>query len=611
MGLIEWCKYKYDESTDKIMRNWFDRGLVIDGHSATYTFPKHKNKTFLLDAAMVSLTLLTTGVGGYYGWEKFQNFKENIIAVQTSQHQKVKNKTSNVPMKNYSIEEVVIEHLFPKEWNFRDSKGELNDKAYKLHLARNKFRKDWLAQLTGVEVLPMSYGDDYYKFRVHENQLDKLENLVKDVSKIEIYTPVGFEYIGTDIDQKFPNWRDTERPKKESYDFDLPIKDIQFLKENLKIDPYAKIEKSYKRGYMTIEYDVTALELRDLSIEKFRKRDAEGNPYPSYSHIEVNDKVLMDNLIMNFTYLIDEEEPSLKRFTEKILSGYEELTNHKKAQKILDFVTKQIQTLPYDTANPNPAYLTLLSGEGTVEEKAILYTSLLEQNNIPYEIIYYGDRSEVLSAEIKKRIEKKFSENYDTIMDSLEKSIPKEQIHLLRESPFEAFKKYSSLYSMYEDSIVESLPSEKKEQKKRFDNGANALIRHALVAVGVDLDVDFEFNKYSHWYRKTTKNKDTILKHYQNDESAVNKLYKLVDIENNGLELRYYIADPSAKSFVIGEDRPKRNSQMYFRKADFTYRVDNENYEVLDRKGNRFELTTKDDIKEAMKYEEIVQRVKR
>lgn len=132
-----------------------------------------------------------------------------------------------------------------------------------------------------------------------------------------------------------------------------------------------------------VTYDISLAELSDL----IDGRSICG----SYEEVSTEMYVGIHGLTNHQFYMSKKGEPSLDRFTKRLINGVD--TNEIKAQALLNFVTRKIRyDGSYTLGGPQKikrANEVLMTKEADCSGKSTLYASLLEQANIDYYMMYF------------------------------------------------------------------------------------------------------------------------------------------------------------------------------------------------------------------------------
>ncbi len=266
-----------------------------------------------------------------------------------------------------SLTAIILTGCAQKQEEFTDTHNSkrLRD-AVVGYMSEPMFRsKDFVQQITGTEADLKLYDMDEKTlyFAINKTDFDSnttLNKLTIDRSTVEF----GFEQNG-DVFLGSYTHKGTDRLL-----FRMP-------KHDFKPDSSRGVTVKFRDG---ISYTQTILELADFADDS--------TVYGGNTGVETGKNKYMAN---HGAFVSVKGETSLSRFLEQIINENDK--NETKAQKILDFVTREIafsQREAYGDyeilKRPNEV---LMTGVSDCSGLTILYASLLEQTGIDYRLVYF------------------------------------------------------------------------------------------------------------------------------------------------------------------------------------------------------------------------------
>ena len=244
------------------------------------------------------------------------------------------------------------------------------------YLSQPKFSNpDFLKQITGTdaEFQMLDLKDEMVYLSIPKSNCSKdtFKELTLNLDAVEFGKTANGDISGDRI-----RLGDYILRKSGSYFFRFPIDDFR-------VDESDMININYK----STNYSLTMQELQDFAD----KKSIYGGDLKAVTSI---DKQGVYHIVINHgAYVAKKGEKSLERLVDS-LTGDENL-KERKAQKLLDFVTRELK---YDYSDVNPDYEimkrpneVLMTKGSDCSGKIILYASLLEQTNTDYRLIYMDD----------------------------------------------------------------------------------------------------------------------------------------------------------------------------------------------------------------------------
>jgi hypothetical protein len=198
----------------------------------------------------------------------------------------------------------------------------------------------------------------------------------------------------------------TKNPDKVQFEDSASENELAFVfpKEDFIVDP----ERRLNFQFPTANYDPTVRELTDFILNR---RSFNGYLYAVEGYNSRGEAKVLANHLVTIT---KPGEPSLTRFSNKIIEGA--TTNEERAQRLLDFVTGEIAYGGGDNIRrgevlkrPNEV---LMTGATDCSGKVILYSSLLNQQNIG-NMLAYTPGNQFTSGHISVAVQGNFPANND------------------------------------------------------------------------------------------------------------------------------------------------------------------------------------------------------
>ncbi len=231
---------------------------------------------------------------------------------------------------------------------------------------------DFMKQITGTDAELEKYNLDqgmlYLSMPINTYTEESLSRLSENPSAIEFGKTNSGDFVGNRIELD-----EYALTKPGHYFFRFPAKDF-------KVDPSDSIIIKHK----TADYSVTIKELQG-----FLHNSSIYGGY-LYAYTDVDDYGTYSSIPNHGTFVSKKGEPSLERLVNS-LAGKEN-SKERKAQKLLDFVTKEIEYNFQEAFSgvetlkkPNEV---LMTENSDCSGKVILYASLLEQTDIDYRLVY-------------------------------------------------------------------------------------------------------------------------------------------------------------------------------------------------------------------------------
>ncbi len=229
-----------------------------------------------------------------------------------------------------------------------------------------------MKQVTGVNAQLRLYdvgqGKAYFSITQNDYNTNTLDRFVINSEEVEFGKDVNGKFTGSavklgDYSLRLPN----------TYFFRIPA-------DKFKVNPNAKAEVNFEN----INYDLSMQELSDY----LQNKSIYGGKLNFIS--ETNSQGKLGIMANHGAFVAKAGEPSLTRLVDRLTK--KEDSREVKAQKLLDFVSKQIE-YNFREANANVETLkrpneVLMSGNSDCSGKAILLSSLFENAGLKNRLIY-------------------------------------------------------------------------------------------------------------------------------------------------------------------------------------------------------------------------------